>query len=129
MDKENNYCEICGRPGEHHHIIFRRKSVGMINAKINNKYLCGEHHRTGKEAPHNNREIDLKYKRELQKKLFQLFSKEYYYYKEIMELLEIPSKDVDKLVKTLKWYPDGYKRTDIVISCMGGCLYNDFDSK
>ena len=118
-----NYCEICGKPAEEHHIVRRRKSAGMINAKINHKYLCYEHHRTGKDAPHNNKKIDTKYKLELQKQLFQLFHKDYYYYKEIMDLLEISAKDADKLVKTLAWHSEGYERLDIVKACMGGKIY------
>ncbi|WP_035795169.1 hypothetical protein [Clostridium akagii] len=121
--EENKYCEICGEPGEKHHIVFRGKCAAMINAKINYKYLCGEHHRTGKEAPHNNRQVDIKYKLELQKKLFQMFSNNYYHKTEIAELLEIKPKEVDQFAKTLMWYSEGYKSLDIVIKCMGGGLY------
>lgn len=121
--EENKYCEICGAPGEKHHVVFRKKCAAMINAKINYKYLCGEHHRTGKEAPHNNRQVDIKYKLELQKQLFQLFSDDYYNKTEIAELLEIKPKEVDQFAKTLMWHSQGYKSLDIVIKCMGGGLY------
>lgn len=121
---ERHYCEICGQPGEEHHIVFRRKSLGMVNAPINHKYLCMEHHR-GNNSPHKNREIDIQYKLEMQKQLFELFSEEYYHKMIIARLLQISLKDVDILTKTLKWHPQGYTRLDIVIACMGGRLYSN----
>lgn len=120
--RERHYCEICGQAGEEHHIVFRRKSAGMINAPINHKYLCCKHHR-GNNEPHKDRSTDIKYKLELQKKLFELFQSNYYHKVDISKLLEINLKDVDVLTKTLKWYPSGYKNLDIVIACMGGKLY------
>lgn len=123
MNKKKHYCEICGEPAEEHHIVLRRKSSGMINAKINHKYLCIEHHK-GNEGPHLNRETDIKYKLELQEKLSQLFNKEYYHKLEISELLEIKHDEVDVLVKMLKWCSKGYERTDIIRACMGGKLYD-----
>ena len=71
------YCEICGRPAEEHNIVFRSKAAYMVNVEINKKQLCEEHHR-GNEGPHLNRKIYLKYKLELQKKLFEIFTKPFY---------------------------------------------------
>lgn len=56
-------CFKCGTPYvEDHHIFF-----GTANRKLSEKYglklwLCPKHHRTGPEAPHRNREVDLEYK-------------------------------------------------------------------
>lgn len=56
-------CFKCGTPYvEDHHIFF-----GTANRKLSEKFglklwLCPKHHRTGPEAPHTNREIDLEYK-------------------------------------------------------------------
>lgn len=115
-------CIICGMPGEQHHIVFRSQCKAMIKAPVNHMYLCAEHHR-GDNSPHKNRKVDIKYKLELQKKLFELFSKKYYHKDEIEGLLRIDRKDVDRLVKTLKWHKEGYERVDIVRACMGGMLY------
>lgn len=56
-------CFRCGTPYvEDHHIFF-----GTANRKWSEKYglklwLCPKHHRTGPEAPHTNRAVDLEYK-------------------------------------------------------------------
>ncbi|MDP4143207.1 MAG: hypothetical protein Q8936_01815 [Bacillota bacterium] len=120
------YCKECGTTAgiEEHHIVYRSQASYMVGARINIKYLCGEHHR-GNASPHRDRKIDLKYKKELQKKLFELFNKEYYHKSEIAELLGINHNQVDKLTKTLTWCKEGYERIDIVRSCMGGMLYAD----
>ena len=67
-------CEVkgCNHPGQRHHIVFR--SQGGLDFKLNYKYLCPEHH-TGNESPHKKKEIDLKYKREMQMELLALFFK------------------------------------------------------
>jgi len=118
-------CAICGRvPAESHHIVFRSQNKPMIKAPINHIYLCPKHHREtngvhGKEG----HKLDMQLKLQLQKKLFELFDKDYYSKKDIKELLGISNKDVDMLTKMLKHYPRGYKRVDIVRNCMGGMLY------
>jgi hypothetical protein len=69
------------------------------------------------------RTIDIDYKMELQKKLFGLFSKNFYNEKEIMDILNISYGELKSLTKTLLRDKEGYKSTDIVIRCMGGRLY------
>jgi len=120
-----NYCEVCGKVySEEPHVIFRSQASYMVKVPLNIKHLCNEHHR-GNEGPHLNRNIDLKYKRELQKKLFSLFTKEHYRTKEISEILEISELEAFKIVKTLKYHEDGYARLDTILRCMGGKLYAD----
>lgn len=56
------HCLICGKYAEEHHVFF-----GTANRGVSDKHrlvvpLCAEHHRTGNNAPHRNREIDLIYK-------------------------------------------------------------------
>lgn len=71
-------CSVCNRNiTELHHIVYRSQAPYMANIKINFKYLCPEHHR-GNDSPHMSKEVDFKYKYELQTKLFVLFSKPYY---------------------------------------------------
>lgn len=116
-------CSVCGRPySELHHIVFRSQAPYMREVKINHKYLCSEHHR-GNNSPHRNKEIDVKYKKELQKKLFELFSKEYYTVEEISEILGVTELGAYRIVKTLKVYEKGYERVDLVIRMMGGMMY------
>lgn len=118
-------CEVCGKPyAECHHIVFRKQATYMKEVKLNHKYLCVEHHR-GNDSPHRNREIDLKYKREMQKKLFELFSKEYYTVEKISEILGVTELGAYRIVKTLRVYEKGYERVDLVIRMMGGKLYVD----
>lgn len=116
-------CSVCGRPySELHHIVFRSQAIYMKEVKLNHKYLCIEHHK-GNDSPHKNKQVDLKYKKELQKKLFDLFHKEYYTVEEIGELLGISELGAYRIVKTLKLYKEGYGRVDLVVRMMGGMMY------
>lgn len=62
--QDEKRCFKCRTPFvEEHHIFY-----GTANRKLSEKYglkiwLCPKHHRTGEEAAHRNREIDLEYKR------------------------------------------------------------------
>lgn len=125
---KTKYCRVCGVPGaEGHHIIFRGKQPGMIHCKLNIVDLCAEHHK-GSQGPHLCRKVDLDYKLELQKKLFNLFDKDYYTEYEIKNKLEIPKKDAAILTKILKsTFIDGeykYAKEDIIRRCMGDKLYD-----
>ena len=124
MGKE---CIVCNRPdAESHHIVFRGQQLAMINCHLNKIDLCCEHHK-GNSGPHLNREIDLKYKKELQERLQELFYKEYYSEDEIKIMLMIPKKNIYRFVKTLRSYfintKVKYKTEDIIRKAMGGQLY------
>jgi hypothetical protein len=116
------YCEICGRIAEEHHIVFRSQASYMVNVEINKKPLCLEHHR-GNNSPHMDKKIDVKYKLELQNKLFKIFPKSFYTENEIQEVLNISETETRAIVKTMRRYKEGFERLDIVIRCMGGKLY------
>lgn len=115
-------CEECGAPfAEKHHVVF--KSQGGINHPINYKKLCLICHR-GDNGPHENREKDLEYKLEMQDKLYELFSSEYYDAKIVQKILKMSNKEIYKLLKALTYTPEGlYKREDIIRKLMGGKLY------
>lgn len=115
-------CEVkgCNQPGQRHHIVFR--SQGGLDFKLNYKYLCPEHH-TGNESPHKKKEIDLKYKREMQMELFALFFEDTYTLKEIKELIGHNLKGIEKRFKKVSNVAGVYKREDIVRALMGGRLY------
>lgn len=117
------YCEICGKEAEEHHVVFRSQASYMINVELNKKPLCSEHHK-GNEGPHLNRKMDLRYKLEPQKKLFELFSKNYYKAPEIKEILGMTEMHMLAFIKKLNPHGDkGFERLDIVMRCMGGKLY------
>ena len=115
------HCEICGATADIHHII--HKHEGGYDIKLNYKYLCNYHHR-GKNGPHYCIETDIRYKLELQKKLFKLLTKEFYTAKELHILLEIRNSSLKKLIKNLKLYKEGYYKEDIIRNLMGGKLYS-----
>jgi hypothetical protein len=116
-------CSVCNRNiTELHHIVYKSQAPYMANIKINFKYLCPEHHR-GNDSPHMSKDIDFKYKYELQKRLFELFDKAYLTEKEIKEKLETTPSEAGKIVKKLKVYKEGYNRVELVIRLMGGKLY------
>lgn len=115
------HCEICGAIADIHHIV--HKHEGGYDIKLNYKYLCNYHHR-GKNGPHHCIEIDIKYKLEMQEKLFRLLSKNYYTSKELYNLLGIRKSSLKRLVKNLKLYKEGYSKEDIIKNLMGGKLYS-----
>ena len=115
-------CEICNAPADIHHIVHR--SEGGLDIELNYKYLCPYHHR-GKDGPHHCKEVDLKYKLELQNKLFYILQKEYYSFKEIASELNIPKNTLKRITKNLKIYKEGYKKTDIILQIMGGQFYSE----
>lgn len=113
-------CEVCGKQADKHHIVYR--SQGGIDFPINFRYLCPEHHR-GKNGPHKNRQLDLKYKLEMQEKLEKILSKEFYTIDELVTLLKINKGMLKRLLKEYKLYKEGYRRLDIIYRLMGRKLY------
>lgn len=124
-----NYCEVCGENNiEVHHIIFRSEASYLSNIKINFKYLCPRCHK-GKNGPHCNYDVNLRFKRELRTTLQNIFNdKNYYTEKELKEILNISSSEVLRIFKSLRKYKEGYKKSDIILRLMGGNLYlNDYE--
>lgn len=117
-------CEACGSHYyvEEHHIVFRSKAGYMVNIPLNIKHLCHICHR-GNNGPHLCKETDTKYKIELQDKLYELFTKEYYSVEEIRDKLVTTDSQVKKILKTLIKNKEGYGRMQIVVRLMGGRLY------
>ncbi len=115
-------CEVkeCNQPGQRHHIVFR--SQGGLDFKLNYKYLCPEHH-TGNESPHKKKEIDLRYKREMQMELLALFFEDTYTLPQIIELIGEGKKNLEKKFRKVPNTVGLYKREDIVRALMGGKLY------
>lgn len=116
------FCEICNEKADIHHIIHR--SEGGFDIEINYKYLCPKHHR-GKNGPHKSLETDIKYKIELQNKLYDILTKDYYTSKELGLLLNIPLNTLKRITRNIKLYKEGYKRTDIILTLMGNKLYSE----
>lgn len=116
------FCEVCNKKGDVHHIVF--KCENGIDFPLNYKYLCPEHHR-GKYGPHKNKSIDLKYKLQMQEKLFQILPKKYYKIEELCLLLQLNKSFLKKLFKNLKLYKEGYFKEDAILKLMGNKLYSE----
>lgn len=116
------HCEICGAKADIHHII--HKSEGGFEFDFNYKYLCPSHHR-GELGPHHSKSIDLRYKLELQKKLYDILPNIYYTQKELLDILKIRSCSLRRLLKNIPLYKEGYLNVDIIKSLMGGKIYNN----
>lgn len=114
------YCQICQREADIHHIVHR--SEGGLDFPLNYKYLCSEHHR-GKNGPHKCEETDFKYKLELQDKLFNMLTKNYYTVQELSNILSITNNSFKKFTKTLKLYKEGFLKEDIIFYLMGNYFY------
>lgn len=56
--EDMEHCIFCGKPAEEHHVFFgsSRNAADELGFTLP---LCYEHHRTGKDAPHKNRIVDL----------------------------------------------------------------------
>lgn len=115
-------CEVCGKSADKHHIIHRCE--GGLDYSLNYKCLCQEHHR-GKNGPHKSKDIDLKYKLELQRTLEELIQKEYYTLDKLSSMLELKPKTLKKLLSGYKLYKEGYRRDDIIYELMGKMLYDE----
>jgi len=117
-------CEICGKEeAEIHHIVFRREATYMTNIKVNHKYLCSQCHR-GKDGPHNNKEVDRYYKKQLQEELFLMFKEKDFYNKDdVKRILDISISETIRILKPLKKYKEGFDKKDIIKRLMGGRMY------
>lgn len=104
---------------ERHHIVY--KSQQGLDFELNYKRLTPEQHR-GPNGPHMNRETDLKYKREMQKKLFEILKDEYYTIKEIRKILGIRPGQA-RVFRKLPQHPEGMRKQDIIRRLMGGRFY------
>lgn len=116
-------CEVegCRCVAQRHHIVFR--SQGGLDIELNYKDLCAAHHNMSRRSPHQNREIDLKYKRELQDTYFTVFTEESYIISEIAELIGCDKNRLAKRFKAVPQRAGKYKREDIIRALMGGKLY------
>jgi len=115
-------CEICNAEADIHHIVHR--SEGGLDIELNYKYLCPSHHR-GKYGPHHSKEVDLRYKLDLQNKLFNILKKDYYSFKELASELNIPKNTLKRITKALKLYKEGYKKSDVIFKIMGENFYSE----
>lgn len=100
-------------------VIF--KSQGGLDFDLNYKHLTPEQHR-GLKSPHRDREIDLKYKRELQRKLEDLLVNEFYTIDELVEILGLKRQQANKAFRKYITM-DGIHRGDVIFRLMGERLY------
>lgn len=107
--------------GQKHHVVFR--SQGGLNISSNYRYLCIKHHSDGKEAVHNNREFDLRLKREVQAEYEQMFCESEYTVEQIAKEINYNKARLVKRMKAVPQRAGQYKREDIIRFLMGGKLY------
>jgi hypothetical protein len=115
-------CEVCGKEADRHHIVHRCE--GGLDFPLNYKCLCKEHHR-GRKGPHQDESVDLRYKLQLQNKLYAILTKEYYFIDDMSSLLQINTRILKKLLKECKLYKEGYKTSDIIFKIMGDMVYDE----
>ena len=115
-------CEVCGAPGERHHIVFR--SHGGLNIDVNYAYLCAWHHTQGPDAPHRNHWRDLLLKLRMQRDLENMLWAETYRAEEIAEIIGIGRRSLEKKMRRVPNEQGNYKREDIIKFLMGGKLYD-----
>jgi hypothetical protein len=115
-------CEVCGAPGERHHIVFR--SHGGLNIDVNYAYLCTWHNTQGPDAPHRNHWRDLLLKLRMQRDLENMLWAETYRAEEIAEIIGIGRRSLEKKMRRVPNEQGNYKREDIIKFLMGGKLYD-----
>jgi len=102
-------------------VIF--KSQGGLDFELNYKRLTPEQHR-GSKGPHRCRETDLRYKKELQRKLEGKLTDEFYTIDELIKVLGLDKRQAYKAFKKLRNYPGkGMKKEDAIKRLMGGRFY------
>lgn len=102
-------------------VIF--KSQGGLDFELNYKRLPSIDHR-GEYGPHRCRETDLKYKKELQQKLENILTEEFYTEKELINILGLKPEQAYKAFRKIDKHPDrGMKREDVIRRLMGGRFY------
>lgn len=109
---------------ERHHIIF--KSAGGIDFPLNYKYLSPKDHR-GDNSPHMNREVDLKYKKELESNLRAILTDKHYFEVEVIQLLGLDSKQADKAFRHVKITSKGMNTEEVIKRLLGGRFYLGVD--
>ena len=133
-------CEACGawkttnryvynNRIERHHIVKKSRAGYMRNIPINFKNLCSQCHRLNKDAVHNDKSVDRRYKEELQLKLQQIFHNDYYNIHQIKNALETTKSEAEKLCKTLRIYKEGYSSKELIIHMMGDKNYLEDDEE
>ena len=121
------YCEECLKEhryvkGQAHHIILRSSSPYMVHIPLNIAYLCLNHH-TGSKGIHFNSAMMLRYKQELELKLKLMFTKEFYTYREIRNLLECSDNSTKAVTKTLMRHSEGFNAKELIFHMMGNRSY------
>ncbi|MCR3759186.1 hypothetical protein KYB31_09310 [Clostridium felsineum] len=124
MCKEIHFCQVCGQPfAEDHHIVFKSECKPMDKCSFNHVYLCYVHHRDHKRGVHHNKKLNNHYKMQVQAKLQELFTEEYYSMEQIQNKLQIGHNAVTSLCKLMKQHVGKYKTKEIIKACMGGRFY------
>ncbi len=103
-----------------HHIVFR--SQGGLDIADNIKELSYSEH-LGNNSPHMSKEINLKYKGDLQAEYYHLFYKEQYTIEDIAKILHKSEKYIYKHFRKVKNIAGIYQKEDIIRKLMGDKLY------
>jgi hypothetical protein len=111
------------RPGQGHHIISKKQAPYMRHVPINITPLCVIHHTSSPTGIHHNKALMIRYRQEFQLKLQLIFTKDFYSFKEIKELLECSDNTVKAITKTLIKHKEGFKTEDLIIHMMGDRSY------
>lgn len=101
-------------------VIF--KSQGGLDYELNYKRLTPEQHR-GDLGPHKCRKTDLRYKKELQMKLENILTDEFYTIEELIEILGLKERQAYKAFRQVPKHRKGMKREDIIFRLMGNRFY------
>lgn len=114
-------CEICGAPGQRHHIVFR--SHGGLDIEVNYAWLCAWHHTQGPDAPHRSRQADLRLKLRMQRDLENMLWADTYRIDEIAKIIGMGKKALARRMHAVPVHMGNYERTEIIKFIMGGKLY------
>ena len=107
---------------EKHHIIF--KSQGGLDFPLNYKYLSSEDHR-GSLGPHLCKTTDDKYKLELEYNLKAILTREHYQIDELIQMLDLDTKQAYKAFKNLRQYEGGKSTEDIIRRLLGNWVLKE----
>lgn len=121
-------CEVCNVFGiiTEHHRIKRSQQPALIKCKKNIINLCNECHYSIHHGK-NGHALDIELQWGFQNFLEEKLLKQYFFRKEIKEILGISDKATDRLCKTIKQEKGMFTRESIIRTCMGGKIISEED--
>lgn len=111
-------CRMCGSPYEihRHHKVNKGMGGGKgYDFPGNLVELCWLCHK----IPHQNRKVDLQFKREVRDFLWDTLTETHYMPEDLVKILKLPRVQAYRVIKMLRPDDKGYRKEDIIFRLLG----------